>query len=314
MSGTKRKHQLDDDAAAESVGCPSPSADDCPPAIENITVKVQTEKTKSKELTFRVHYKIEFTKPCCSNHNNISCVNVSSIQSIFKDGAAPAILMMDRVIGKIKQHKKEKQFDGLDLCKLDIESGMGSYYMLGRSNPSVWRLLWSSAENKMNKLRLASMIRSQNQVQQHKEKANNIKKKEWEKGECYANPNIKTKAISTVASALEQCTGKSVVQATQVLSDLVSRLAKSPLFDQNEILTEDKRNNNAAMSVMFENARDCIEGMKGSRKVAQNDAQHPGAGKIKKGNISKSNLSLFTGLAALFLSKDSGHGTMVCLC
>mmetsp|Transcript_24114 Transcript_24114/g.39525 ORF Transcript_24114/g.39525 Transcript_24114/m.39525 type:complete len:84 (+) Transcript_24114:163-414(+) len=39
MSGMKRKHQLDDDAAAESVGCPSPSADDCQPAIENISAR-----------------------------------------------------------------------------------------------------------------------------------------------------------------------------------------------------------------------------------------------------------------------------------
>ena len=61
------------------------------------------------------------------------------------------------------------------------------------------------------------------------------------------------------------------------------------------------------MSAMFENARACIEGMKGSQKVARNDH------KIKKGNISKSNISLFTGLAALFLSKDSGHGKIVCL-
>ena len=96
-----------------------------------------------------------------------------------------------------------------------------------------------------------------------------------------------------------------IIQATQVLSDLVSRLSQSPLLNQNEILTKNQKNDNTAMSAMFENA--CIEGMKGSRKVARNDDT------IKKGNISKSNISLFTGLAALFLSKDSGHGKIVCL-
>lgn len=310
MSGRKRKQLNDDD---ESVDCPSSSAEDCPPAIENITVVVQPEPQKgkgkgkgTKEVTFRVHYKVEFTKPCCSNHKNTTRLTISSPKSCFEDGADPAILMMNKTIDKIKQHKKDKQFDGLDLCKLDFESGIGSYYMMGSRNPTVWRLLWSSAENEMNKERLASMIRSRNQVQQHKDKADRSKNKEWEKGEQYANGNIKSKAISTVANALEQCTGKSVIQATQVLSDLVSRLSQSPLFDQNEILTENQKNNNTAMSTMFENARACIEGMKGSRKVARGDR------KIKNGSISKSNTSLLTGLAALFLSKDSGHGKIVC--
>ena len=273
MSGRKRKQLAD----AESVVCPSTSA----PAIKNITVSVHLTKTKNtKELTFKVLYKVQLTKPCCSRHNNITRISVTSTKSCFQDGADPAIEMMNRTIDKMKQHKKEKHFDGLDLCHLDLKSGMGSYYMLDSSDTSVWHLLWSSAENEMNKERLAYMARSENQVHQHKKKASKTKNKEWEKGEPYANSNMKSKAISAVANVLEQCTGKSVLQATQVLSDLVSRLSKSPLFDQNEILTEDQKNNNTAMSAMFDNARACIEGMKGSRKVARNDAA--GARKIKK--------------------------------
>ena len=126
----------DDDESAYS------STDDCPPAIENITVQVQPEPQKgkgkgTKEVTFRVHYKVQFTKPCCSNHKNITRIIVSSTKLCFEDGADPAILMMNKTIDKIKQHKKDKQFDGLDLCKLDIKSGIGSYYMLGSRNPCV---------------------------------------------------------------------------------------------------------------------------------------------------------------------------------
>jgi len=107
-----------------------------------------------------MHYKVQFTKPCCSNHKNITCIIVSSTKLCFEDGADPAILMMNKTIDKIKQHKKDKQFDRLDLYKLNIKSGIGSYYILGSRNPTVWRLLWSSAENEMNKERLASMIPS----------------------------------------------------------------------------------------------------------------------------------------------------------
>lgn len=309
MSGRKRKPGFADC----DVACLSPFADDCP-AIEDITVHVKSQKAKgaSKELTFRVQYIVKLTKPCCSNHKPNTRIDVMSTNACFIDGADPAIFMMNRTIAKIKQHKKDKKFDGIDLCDLDIKSGMGSYYMLGPSKPSVWRLLWSSAENEMNKERLASMIRTTKQLQQHKEKGNKTKNKEWEKGELFANGNVRTKAISAVANALELCTGKSVLKATQVLSDLVSRLAQSPLFDQNAILTEDQKNNNTAMSAMFENARACIAGMKGTRKVVKNVAQTSGERKIKQGNMSKSNLSLFTGLAALFLtSTDSGDGMFI---
>ena len=41
-------------------------------------------------------------------------------------------------------------------------------------------------------------------MQQHKDKADRSKNKDWEKGEQYANGNINSKAISTVANALEQ--------------------------------------------------------------------------------------------------------------
>ena len=107
MSGRKRKQLNDDD---ESVDCPSSSAEDCPPAIENITVVVQPEPQKgkgkgTKEVTFRVHYKVEFTKPCCSNHKNTTRLTISSPKSCFEDGADPAILMMNKTIDKIKQHK-----------------------------------------------------------------------------------------------------------------------------------------------------------------------------------------------------------------
>ena len=179
---------------------------DCKYNSTGTTRTIEGKEEGTKEVTFRMHYKVQFTKPCCSNPKNITCIIVSSTKLCFEDGADPAILMMNKTIDKIKQHKKDKQFDRLDLCKLNIKSGIGSYYILGSRNPTVWRLLWSSAENEMNKERLASMIRSWNQVQQHKDKADRSKNKEWEKGEQYANGNIKSKAISIVANALEQCT------------------------------------------------------------------------------------------------------------
>ena len=178
MSGRKRKP----DFADCDVTCLSPFADDCP-AIEDITVHVKSQKAKgaSKELTFRVQYIVKLTKPCCSNHKPNTRIDVMSTNACFIDDADPAIFMMNRTIAKIKQHKKDKKFDGIDLCDLDIKSGMGSYYMLGPSKPSVWRLLWSSAENEMNKERLASMIRTTKQVQQHKEKETRLKTKSGRK-------------------------------------------------------------------------------------------------------------------------------------
>jgi hypothetical protein len=66
---------------------------------------------------------------------------------------------------------------------------------------------------------------------------------------------------------------KSTVKATIVLSDLMSNLTRSPHFDKNDILTEERRRKYAAMLTMFERASTCVlgavNGIKGTNQSSQ---------------------------------------------
>ena len=95
-----------------------------------------------------------------------------------------------------------------------------------------------------------------------------MKDQEWEKGADFKYSQLKSKKTFSVVDLLEQCTGKSVVQATIVLSAVVARMVKSPLFDENEILTTDSKNKNTAMGKNFDRAQSCIAGMKRNTKGA----------------------------------------------
>ena len=127
--------------------------------------------------------------------------------------------------------------------------------IVGDRNPSVWRLLWASAENEMNKVHLQSYRRSKSQLKQHEVKAKKVKEQEWEKGADFKYSQLQSKAICSVVDILEQCTGKPVVQATIVLSAVVAQMIKYPLFDENEILTTDSKNKNTAMGNFFDRAQ-----------------------------------------------------------
>jgi hypothetical protein len=144
----------------------SPDRDeDClPPAIRNITAKVSAYK--ANDSNFRVMYIVTFTKPCCDNHKkyNRMRIQVASEVSFFDDGADTCELMMAKAIKAIRSHKNSKKFDGRHLCHLDYGIDIGVVYM-SSSNSSrlLWRLLYSSVENVMNKILLK---RSEKQLTQ----------------------------------------------------------------------------------------------------------------------------------------------------
>jgi hypothetical protein len=112
---------------------------------------------------------------------------------------------------------------------------------------SIWRLLWASAENEINKNCLLNYKHSEHQANQHKSKVDTLFEKDWVEGSDFQNLMAKSRAIKRVKDALFLATKKSTVKATIVLSDLVSNLTRSPHFDENDILTEECRRKYAAM-------------------------------------------------------------------
>ncbi len=103
---------------------------------------------------------------------------------------------MDKTIKFIQHHKKEKTFDGIKGCQLDYGDGIGALFMKrDESVGSIWRLLWASAENDINKIRLLSYECSEHQANQHKSQVDTVLEKDWVEGIDFQNPMAKCRAI-----------------------------------------------------------------------------------------------------------------------
>ncbi len=173
---------------------------------------------------------------------------VKSEVEFFDEPAIPYILMMDKTIRSNQHHKKEKTFDGIEGCQLDYGDGIGALYMKrDESVGSIWRLLWPSAEDDINKICLLSYKCSEHQANQNKSKVDTALEKDWVEGSDFQNPVAKFRAIKKVKDVLFLATKKSTAKATIVLSNLMSNLTRSPHFDKNDILTEEHRRKYAAM-------------------------------------------------------------------
>jgi hypothetical protein len=201
-------------------------------------------------------------------------IQVKSEVKFFDDPAIPYILMMDKISKFIQRHKKEKTFDGIKGRQLDYGDGIGALYMKrDKSVGSIWRLLWASAENDINKIRLLSYKRSEHQANQHQSKVDTVLDKDWVEGSDFQNCMAKSRAIKRVKEAHFLATKKSTVKATILLSDLVSNLTRSPHFDENDILTEERRRKYAAMLPMFDWASTCVLGAVNSIKGTNQSSQ-----------------------------------------
>lgn len=271
----------------------SPSAEEDAatiPSIRGITSSVE-QIGGAKSNTFRVSYIVTFTGPCCSNHNNTRRLIIKSNNNFFDDGADTAILMMDKTITAVKNHKRAQRYGGLDLCDLDLSVGIGRVFMKrDESTNSIWRILWAAAENNIIKRRLLDYERSDVKNTIHKERAASRLENSWEEGCDFKNPGSKSRAVKSVEEALIHATNLSTVKATVVMSYLVSKLTRSKYFDENSILTDERRNNNVAMAKMFHHASTCIANLKGEGK---------------SGSQSKQAIQLLTGVARLFIPPTS---------
>lgn len=281
MSSSKRKQPT-----LSSNDCDGEDDDDNdPPMIRGITASLVCLPSNK----YGAVYTVTFTKPCCEFHcgKQRTRILVNSKVEFFASGADTAVLMMEKTIKAIDDHKKEKKFDGIEACNLSWTEGIGALYMKPDVSPSsLWRLLWASVNVEIMKKQLASYQRSEGQTKRYKKAADNMKQMEWERGDDFDAAWTKSRAIQQVEDALVKVTQKSTVKATTVLSDLVSKLTRSGYFDENDILTEKLRLKNAAMSSMFEHAAKCIAGLKG---------------RGRKGKQSAQALQLLTGVSSLFI-------------
>ena len=161
MSARKRKESRDGGDEEE------------PPMIKNITTSV----TSLNDNKYLVAYTVAFTKPCrCfENSNQRARIKINSEKEFFADGADTAVLMMNKTINVLGEHKRSKQYDGIDLCGLDLRGGIGASYMIrDESSASLWRLVWAAADNTIIKKQFEFYKRSQGQLTQYKEQKSEI--------------------------------------------------------------------------------------------------------------------------------------------
>lgn len=239
-------------------------------------------------------------KRCCSNHKeNHTRLSIKSTNEAFNNGVDGAVFMMKKTIKRIKNHKAEKRFEGIDLCDLDIDAGIGAiYFQADESAGSIWRLLWASAENKINKRRLINYDRSEVKTKIHQYRAEQGLEEDWEEGCDFENAQAKSHAIISVEEALIHATKLSTKKATTVMTHLVSKLAKSKYFHEESILTENRKCMNALMRGMIEHASMCIKELKGEGK---------------SGKQSDHAIKLLTGVAGLFIPPSEQHSTIKCV-
>jgi hypothetical protein len=120
---------------------------------------------------------------------------------------------------------------------------------------------------------------------------------DWEEGCDFENAQAKSHAIKSVEEALIHATKFSTVKATTVMTHLVSKLTKSEYFDEESILTENRKCNNVLMRGMFGHASACIKELKGEGK---------------SGKQSDQVIKLLTGVAGLFIPPTKQHSTIKC--
>ena len=253
--------------------------------IKNITTSV----TSLNDNKYLVAYTVAFTKPCrCfENSNQRARIKINSEKEFFADGADTAVLMMNKTINVLGEHKRSKQYDGIDLCGLDLRGGIGASYMIrDESSASLWRLVWAAADNTIIKKQFEFYKRSQGQLTQYKGKKSEILSKGWELGEDFADAKEKNRATTKVGEALVIATKNSVTKATAVMAHLVSKLSQSEHFDENDILTDEKKKHNTRIAAMIKHASNAIDGMSGVGK---------------KGATTKQSIGIMTSVSALFL-------------
>lgn len=70
------------------------------------------------------------------------------------------------------------------------------------------------------------------------------------------------------------------------MAHLVSKLSQSEHFDENDILTDEKKRHNTRIAAMIKHASSAIDGM---------------SGEGKKGAVTKQSIGIMTSVSALFL-------------
>jgi hypothetical protein len=241
-----------------------------PPAIRDITANVSVSENNKSD--FRVMYIVSFTKPCCDNHIKGKRVRIQicSETAFFWDGADTCSLMKEKTIKAIRSHKISKKFDGIHLCNLDYGIGIGSVYMASNHpSESLWKLVYLSAENNMNKLLLKRHASRMTQTNQHEAKADALMHANWEKGDDFMTKQLKSRACQKVEHTLCLMSKKSTVKATIILLEMVSKLSHLEYFNENEILTNDQRDMNTTMHEMLNHASACIKVTNVNRRTTQ---------------------------------------------
>jgi len=156
----------------------------------------------------------------------------------------PAMIMQQKVRSALHGRAKEH---GLDMNKPICPTW-------------VWKLLWTSFANEVNKAKMLAMKYSIASSNGHNARDDHIKTKTWERGSSFGNAQAQAFAKQSVLSVIEKRCEKQLRRVESVLSGIVSDLSKIGL-DECEVLSHDTNKDVCTVMSMVTNANLAIKGL-----------------------------------------------------
>jgi len=139
--------------------------------------------------------------------------------------------------------------------RLDLHNVIGAACM---ESTWVWKFLWNSFENEVNKTKMLGMNFSIATLKGHSTRFDAIKSINWERGSVFMNSKAQTFAKQSVLSEIEKRCDKKLRRAESIISAIVSDLCLIGL-DECAVLSPDTKNDVCLVMAMVENAKHAIK-------------------------------------------------------
>jgi hypothetical protein len=212
-------------------------------------------KNQQEKDDYTVDYAFKLTIKCCHDQKIIKVTSVKGVASLEDQ----AMAMKNQVFRTLERHKTRAEENNVD-CLLDYELYAGA---LPQSD-LMWQYLWAFAENKINSKIIAAQAVSASRQKGHQTRVTKRLERDWEKRTPIQLRQTRHYARGAVMEALELQSGKSIVQATDILCYMISKLIQESNkvgleIDKNEFVSTEQ---NKMFGAMLNRATPCIAGMK----------------------------------------------------
>eukprot|EP00956_Cyclotella_meneghiniana_P035506 scaffold115518_cov23-Cyclotella_meneghiniana.AAC.1 len=187
--------------------------------------------------------------------------------------------MKENAISALQRHREKSG----DCCRLNCETDSNIITRID----SFWEYLWSNALN-MCCIEIADSQKKS--INAFRGAHNRVIESYWELGNEFTKNDTKCLARKKVLECLEYNSKKSILKAYSILSYMIRKISKAASsrsieFDEMKVLSHKQQRRVVAMNAIIESASTCIKSM--------------------KKRMDKRQISLLTGVAAIFLPPKS---------